>query len=101
MSACADADTDSNEFEGPIATKSRASSPAHSMDDSAGFTEGELEAFVDTLEVTTIPAGDTRTLISKPKPSMTTRVRLAPLLTALGHVSCASYPVCVNVLIKT
>ena len=69
MSACADADTDSNEFEGPIATKSRASSPAHS-NDSAGFTEGELQAFAHTLEVTTIPAGDTRTLISKPKPSL-------------------------------
>ena len=68
MFACAGGDTDSNEFEGPIASKSSASSPAHS-NDSKGFTEGELETFVDTLEVTTILAGDTRAPISKPKPS--------------------------------
>ena len=68
MLACANADTDSNQFEGPIASNTSASSPAHS-DDSKGFTEGELETFVDTLEVTTILAGDTRAPISKPKPS--------------------------------
>ena len=62
--ACANADTDSNQFEGPIASNTSAYSPAHS-----DFTDGELEAFVDTLEVTTISAGDTRAPNSKPKPS--------------------------------
>ena len=68
MLACANADTDSNQFEGPIASNTSASSPAH-PDDSKGFTEGELETFVDTLEVTTILAGDTRAPNSKPEPS--------------------------------
>ena len=66
--ACANADTDSNRFEKPIASNASASSPAHSVD-SEGFTQGELEAYEDTLEVTTISAGDKRTPSSKPKPS--------------------------------
>ena len=72
MFACAT--TDSNDPEGPIVTKSRPSSPAPRSpapsDNSVGLTEGEFRDLAQSLEVTTIPASDTRALISKPKPSL-------------------------------
>ena len=66
--ACANADTDSNRFEKPIASNASASSPARS-DDSEVYTQVELEAWEDTLEVTSNSAGDKRAPSSKPKPS--------------------------------
>ena len=66
--ACANADTDSNRFGKPIASNASASSPARS-DDSEVYTQVELEAWEDTLEVTSNSAGDKRAPSSKPKPS--------------------------------
>ena len=66
--ACANADTDSNLFGKPIASNASAPSPARS-DDSEVYTQVELEAWEDTLEVTSNSAGDKRAPSSKPKPS--------------------------------
>ena len=65
--ACANADTDSNRFGKPIASNASAPSPARS-DDSEVYTQVELEAWEDTLEVTSNSTGDKRTSSPKPKP---------------------------------
>ena len=63
MLACANADTSTpTSSKGPSPPTPRLTHRAAHSD----FTDGEFEAFVDTLEVTTISTGDTRAPNSKP-----------------------------------
>ena len=59
---------DSNDTEGSNATKSRPSSPAAS-DHSVGLNDTEFQAFVHSLDETTVPACDKRVPVSKLNPS--------------------------------
>ena len=68
MRLACDKPIDSNPFGKPIASNAPTSSPARS-DDSEVYTQVELEAFEDELEVTSNSASDKRAPSSKPKPS--------------------------------
>ena len=69
MRLACDKPIDSHPFGKPIASNAPTSSPARS-NDSEAYTQEELEAVEDEMEVTSYSARDGRSPSSKPKPSI-------------------------------